>query len=122
MLLPMTTIDLVDSPTTLPGVTPEELEHAREEGRALARVLLKDAPQHPLLRIAWAQGVADIDLVRTTVSEARGLGIPWPRIAEITGDSSAKVAENKWGGGRERDRAYRERRRAEKAARKPRGS
>ncbi len=70
-----------------------------------------DAPQHPLLRIAWAQGLREVDALQSAVDDARALGILWEHIARATGERDAKAAEHRYGGGMARQRAYRERRR-----------
>lgn len=98
----------------MPGesVTPEELASAREAGKAAAARTADTAPSHPLLAIGWAQGFGQTDQLQRAVEHARAAGFTWKQIAATTGEHW-ETAKTKYGGGRERQRAYRKRQRSE---------
>ena len=93
-------------------VTSEALDVARHAGRESAGKALDDAPDDPLLRIAWAQGFGQVDQLRDAVQQAKAQGITWRQIGDALGENP-RTAETKYGSGLERMRRYRERRRAE---------
>lgn len=89
-----------------------ELESARQAGRQAAERTLTEAPDHPLLRVAWAQGFGQLDMLREAVQQAKADGITWRQIGEALGENP-RTAETKYGTGLERMRRYRERKRTE---------
>lgn len=96
----------------LPG--PDELEQARQQGGVDALAAVEQyAPADPMLRVAWAIGFGQHDLVRAAVAVARAGGATWEQIAVLVGASDRRTAEARYGAGRERKRAYRARRRGE---------
>lgn len=92
-------------------VTPEQLQQATDDGRAAATSTLNAAPDHPLLRVAWARGFGQTDQLQAAVDLARAGGFTWREIGEAVGENQRTV-ETKYGGGRERQRRYQQRRRS----------
>ena len=77
---------------TVRGVTAEELDQARQQGRADANHLADSrAPSDPLLRLAWAVGVGQVDLVREAVDAAVNAGRSWREIGEAMGEKPNTV-------------------------------
>lgn len=100
-------MNAVDTPDT------DHIERAHQQGTSDATATIEQVPTDPLLRVAWAIGFAQVDLARAAVRAARDAGATWEQIAVVTGTADRRRAEARYGAGRERKRAYRERRRAE---------
>jgi hypothetical protein len=98
-------------------VTDEELrtavERAHAEGERAAQSASSKAPPEPLLRIAWLRGFEDEDAIKEAVRIARRSGATWTQIAIATNEADAKAAEVRYGGGAERARRYRARKRGD---------
>lgn len=92
-------------------VTSEDLAAARSAGHQNATDALAAAPDHPLLRIAWAQGFGQIDQLREAVQQGKASGLTWREIGEALGENP-KTAATKYGGGLDRMRRYRERKKS----------
>jgi hypothetical protein len=89
----------------------DELEQLREQGRQDALELIASrAPSDPLARCAWAAGYGRVSELQTAVDAARASGHTWRVIAQALGEHP-ETTRNKYGGGIERMRAYRARKR-----------
>ncbi|MPY95972.1 MAG: hypothetical protein GEV08_23810 [Acidimicrobiia bacterium] len=88
----------------------DRLRLARDHGEADARRAEEHAPTDALERIAWAVGFGQVDQVQAAVDAARAAGLTWRQIAPAIGEHWRNV-QTKYGGGRERHRRYRERKR-----------
>jgi len=88
------------------------LDAARAAGRDDAEHAMDRAPDDPLLRVAWAQGFGQVDQLREAVRQAKASGLTWRQIGAALGEHP-RTAETKYGGGLDRMRRYRERRRNE---------
>lgn len=100
----MTTIRCVDQ------LSEERQRAARARGEQDALRVEEQAPVDPLQRIAWAIGFGKTDQVQTAVDPAREAGCTWRDIGAAIGEHW-RNAQTKYGGGRARQRAYRERKR-----------
>lgn len=101
----------VEAAITVRAVSGEELDQAREAGRAAAEAVLNSqAPAEPLLRIAWADGYGQVDLLHDAVMEARAAGATWRDIGDVLG-MHFRTAQSKFGQP-DRHRRYAERQRA----------
>ena len=96
-----------------PGL--RDLQRARKQGAKAAERLLDGAPDHPLLQVAWAAGLAHPERLRAAVQEARGRGFTWKQIGEAT-DENWRTAQSKYGPGYPAHARYRERKRAAAAS------
>ncbi len=91
------------------ATNPEDIEAARRQGKAEAEALAEHAPDDPILRVAWADGIGDADHVRDAVSRARTAGASWKDIGDALGISH-HTARNRFNpSGYEGQRRYRER-------------
>lgn len=101
-------------PATLPVVADDDAldyDEARGKGHADAlEAAAERAPDHALLRVAWAHGFGQVDQLRGAVQEARAQGFTWRDIGQATGENW-RTAQTKYGGGYEGQRRYRERKR-----------
>jgi len=68
-----------------PDPTPEEIAEAKVQGQSEAEQAQQNAPGHPLLRLAWAQGFDQEDQVRAAVELARSAGYSWAKIGAVLG-------------------------------------
>lgn len=91
-------------------VTAEQIDEAHNDGQRAASETLDAAPTHPLLRIAWARGFGQTDQLQRAIDTARETGYSWRQISAAVGENQRTV-ETKYGGGRERQRAYLKRKR-----------
>lgn len=89
--------------------TPADLEAARARGVEDSHRTAEHAPDHPLERVAWAQGFGQLNQLQAAVEAARTRGFTWKQIAETLGERWQTTA-TKYGGGYKRQREYRERR------------
>lgn len=72
---------------TLRRVTADELDDARQRGHDDAVELANTRkPNEPLLALAWAVGVGQVDLVRQALDEALAAGRTWREIGEAMGE------------------------------------
>jgi hypothetical protein len=90
---------------------PRDLQRARKQGAKAAEHVLDGAPDHPLLRVAWAAGLGHPDQLRAAVQDARSRGFTWKQIGEAT-DEHWRTAQSKYGPGYPAHARYRERKRA----------
>lgn len=73
-------------------VTADDLTAAKNAGRMAAeQVVSEQAPDDPLLKIAWAQGYGSIDALDRAVLEARAAGVTWREIAEALDENPTTV-------------------------------
>lgn len=73
-------------------MTDDELAAAREAGRRAAEQAIQDqAPDDPLLRIAWAAGHGGVDAVKAAVEAARTSGQTWAEIARALDENASTV-------------------------------
>lgn len=93
-------------------VTEADLAAARDAGEHAARLTLEAAPDHPLLRVAWARGFGRVDLLQQAIDGAKAAGYTWKDIGTAV-EEHWKTAATKYGGGYEAQRRYRERKRSE---------
>lgn len=84
------------------AVSHGDLQAARDRGRTAINGALRDAPDDPTLRLAWAQGADTVDLLGRAVEEARQSGMTWRAISEVLGEveSTVRVRYTQRGGGR----------------------
>lgn len=93
-------------------VTADEIEAAHTSGEAAAREVSATGPADPVLRVAWAHGFGRVDQLAEAINAARAAGVTWKMIGAATGEHPSTAA-TKYGGGRERQRRYQQRKRAE---------
>ena len=91
----------------------EELAVTRQAAEEAARNMLEQqAPQDVLRRVAWAAGFGNIDEAATAVGAARTAGYTWEQISDALG-MNAETARTRYGGGYERQRRYRARKKGD---------
>jgi hypothetical protein len=90
---------------------PRDLQRARQQGEKAAKQLLKSAPDHPLLQVAWAAGLGHPEQLRVAVQGARDQGFTWKQIGEATNEHW-RTAQSKYGPGYPAHARYRQRKRA----------
>lgn len=74
--------------------------------------VVAQAPDQPELRLAWAQGFGHVNVLQAAVDFARSQGLTWAQIGESLGEHPG-TARTKYGGGLERMRRYRARKRGD---------
>lgn len=91
-----------------------QMEPAREAGRRAALEAAALAPADPLERVAWLKGFTggDVDVLAGAVAAARSAGATWGEIGEAL-DENPRTVATKYGGGRDRMKRYRERKKAD---------
>ena len=73
-------------------MTADDIAAAREAGRRYAEQgINEEAPNDPVLRVAWAQGSGSIAVVDQAVADARAAGVTWREIAEALGENHNTV-------------------------------
>lgn len=73
-------------------VTGDDLTAAKRAGRLAAeQVAATQAPDDPVLRIAWAAGYGSVDAVDRAVHQARAAGVTWREIAQALGENHNTV-------------------------------
>lgn len=73
-------------------VTADELAAAREAGRLDAEQALDEqAPEDPVVRVAWAKGYGNVDIIDRAVAAAREAGVTWRQIAEALDENHNTV-------------------------------
>lgn len=93
-------------------VSEADLAAARDAGEHAARQTLEAAPDHPLLRVAWARGFGRIDQLQEAVDTAKAAGYTWKDIGAAV-QEHWKTAATKYGGGYEAQRRYRQRKKTD---------
>lgn len=93
-------------------VSDDERDAAMRAGAEAAEAVAGQGPDDPLLAISWALGFGQVDQLRAAVDRARQQGLTWRQIASATGEH-VETARTKYGGGLERMRRYRDRKRSE---------
>ncbi len=77
---------------TVVRVTADDLEQARQQGHDDAVQLVGSRkPDEPLLALAWAVGVGQVDLVRQALDDALAAGRSWREIGEAMGEKPATL-------------------------------
>ncbi|MPY95458.1 MAG: hypothetical protein GEV08_21100 [Acidimicrobiia bacterium] len=73
-------------------MTADDLDHARQQGHDDAVELANTRkPDEPLLALAWAVGVGQVDLVRQALEEALTAGRSWREIGNAMGENPSTL-------------------------------
>src|SRR4051794_11532813 len=103
---------MVSHASTLRAVSDDDIRDARRRGMTDATELVADkAPDDPVLRVAWAGGYGQIDVIKDAIDAARAAGATWRQLGDALGENWRTV-QSRYGGGAERYQRYRERQRA----------
>jgi hypothetical protein len=103
---------LPNGSTNLVSVSEDDIQQAREQGREAAETVLDShAPTDPLLRVAWADGYGQVDVLRDAVMRARADGATWKQLGEVLG-MHFRTVQSKFGQP-DRHRRYEARKRGE---------